>query len=147
MPISELLSFTFTPNLFDMRLLKVRDCFLIGILLLGTNQISIAQNGRANIQQNEIIPELNVLNSEMTKAGKFGERYKIQLYYGDNNTASEIIKTFRSKYNTWPSAIIYETPNYKVWIGNFRNRLEADRALLKIKSDYPAAFIPKPQKG
>jgi len=130
-----------------MRILKVKNYFIVGIFFLGINQISIAQTGRVNIQQNEIIPELNVLNTEMTKAGKFGERFKIQLYYGDNNTASEIIQTFRSKYDSWPSAIIYETPNYKVWIGNFRNRLEADRALLKIKSDYPAAFIPKPQKG
>lgn len=130
-----------------MRLLKIRDCFFIGIFLLGIQQISTAQNGRVNIQQDEKITELSVLNSEMTKTGKFGERYKIQLYYGDNNTASEIIKTFRSKYDAWPSAIIYETPNYKVWIGNFRNRLEADRALLKVKNDYPAAFIPKPQKS
>lgn len=130
-----------------MRLLKVKDCFIMGIFFLGIIQISTAQNGQVNIQQNEIIPELNILNSDMTKAGKFGERYKIQLYYGDNNTASEIIMNFRSKYDSWPSAIIYETPNYKVWVGNFRNRLEADRALLKMKSDYPAAFIPKPQKG
>ncbi len=130
-----------------MRLLKVKDRFLIGIFLLGIIQISTAQNGRVNIEQNELIPELNILNAEMTKAGKFGERYKIQLYYGDNNTASEIIKAFRSKYDSWPSEIIYETPNYKVWVGNFRNRLEADRALLKMKSDYSAAFIPKPQKG
>lgn len=128
-------------------MLKVRNCLFTGVFLLGIHQISTAQDGRVNIQQNETIPQLHELNSEMTKTGKYGERYKIQLYYGDNNTASEIIKTFRSKYDAWPSAIIYETPNYKVWVGNFRNRLEADRALLKVKNDYPAAFIPKPQRS
>lgn len=128
-------------------MLKVRNCLFTGIFLLGIHQISTAQDGRVNILQNETIPPLHELNSEMTKTGKFGERYKIQLYYGDNNTASEIIKTFRSKYDAWPSAIIYETPNYKVWVGNFRNRLEADRALLKVKNEYPAAFIPKPQRS
>lgn len=128
-------------------MLKVKNCLFTGIFLLGIHQISTAQDGRVNIQQNQTIPQLHELNSEMTKTGKYGERYKIQLYYGDNNTASEIIKTFRSKYDAWPSAIIYETPNYKVWVGNFRNRLEADRALLKVKSDYPAAFIPKPQRS
>lgn len=130
-----------------MRLLKIRAYFVIGFFLFGIHQFSIAQNGHVSIQQNETIVGLHELNSEMTKTGRYGERYKIQLYYGDNNTASEIIKTFRSKYDTWPSAIIYETPNYKVWIGNFRNRLEADRALLKLKNDYPAAFIPKPQRS
>lgn len=128
-------------------MLKIRNCLFTGIFLLGIHQVSTAQIGRVNIQQNQTIPQLHELNSEMTKSGKYGERFKIQLYYGNNNTASEIIKTFRSKYDAWPSAIIYETPNYKVWVGNFRNRLEADRALLKVKNDYPAAFIPKPQRS
>jgi len=128
-------------------MLKIRKCLFTCIFLLGIHQVSTAQDGRVNIQQNQAIPQLHELNSEMTKSGKYGERFKIQLYYGNNNTASEIIKTFRSKYDAWPSAIIYETPNYKVWVGNFRNRLEADRALLKVKNDYPAAFIPKPQRS
>ncbi|MCF4100191.1 SPOR domain-containing protein [Gillisia sp. M10.2A] len=130
-----------------MRILKIKDCILLGILSVAIHQTSSAQNGNINIQQDESIPELMNLKSEMTKDGKLGERYRIQLYYGDNNTASNVIKDFRSKYTEWPSAIIYETPNYKVWIGNFRNRLEADRALLKLKGDFPAAFIPKPQRG
>lgn len=106
-----------------------------------------AQKGQVNIQQSELIPELIELKSEMTKDGKLGERYTIQLYYGDNKSASDVIKNFRAKYSNWPSLIIYETPNYKVWVGNFRNRLEADRVLLKIKPDFPSAFIPKPQRG
>lgn len=106
-----------------------------------------SQTGNVNIQQNELLPQLLELKSQMTKDGKLGDRYKIQLYYGDNNSASEVIKEFRSKYTTWPSEIKYETPNYKVWIGNFRNRREADKVLLEIKDDFPAAFIPKPQRG
>jgi len=110
-------------------------------------QISVAQTGKVSIQQDANIPNLLEMKSEMTKDGKLGERYKIQLYYGDNNSASDVIKKFRSIYAEWPSQIIYETPNYKVWIGNFRNRLEADRALMNVKGDFPSAFIPKPQRG
>ena len=130
-----------------MRILKIKDCFFIGIFTLGFGSTINAQTGQINIQQSELIPELLELKSEMTKDGKLGERYTIQLYYGDNNAASNVIKEFRANYNTIPSSIIYETPNYKVWVGNFRNRLEADRALLKIKADFPSAFIPKPQRG
>jgi hypothetical protein len=129
-----------------MRILKIKDCFFIGLFLLGIQQIGVAQIGKVNIQQDANIPNLLEMKSEMTKDGKFGDRYKIQLYYGDNNSASEVIKEFRSLYSEWPSEIIYETPNYKVWIGNFRNRLEADRALMKVKGDFPSAFIPKPQR-
>ena len=130
-----------------MRILKLKDCFFIGMFMLGISFTASAQTGQINIQQSELIPELLALKSEMTKDGKLGERYTIQLYYGDNNTASNVIKEFRAKYNSMPSSVIYETPNYKVWVGNFRNRLEADRALLKIKPDFPSAFIPKPQRG
>jgi len=130
-----------------MRILKIKDCFFICLFLFGMQQIAVAQTGKVSIQQDANIPNLLEMKSEMTKDGKFGERYKIQLYYGDNNSASNVIKKFRSLYSEWPSQIIYETPNYKVWIGNFRNRLEADRALMKVKGDFPSAFIPKPQRG
>lgn len=130
-----------------MRILKIKDYLFIGVLLFGIQQIGVAQTGKVTIQQDENIPRLLDMKSEMIKNGKLGERYKIQLYYGDNNSASNVIKKFRSQYSEWPSQIIYETPNYKVWIGNFRNRLEADRVLMKIKGDFPSAFIPKPQRG
>ncbi len=130
-----------------MRILKIKDYFFIGVFLFGIQQIGIAQTGKINIQQDANIPNLLEMKTEMTKDGKLGERYKIQLYYGDNNSASEVIRKFRSLYSDYPSQIIYETPNYKVWIGNFRNRLEADRALMKVKGDFPSAFIPKPQRG
>lgn len=130
-----------------MRILKIKDCFIIGLFLFGMQQFAVGQTGKVSIQQDANIPNLLEMKSEMTKDGKFGERYNIQLYYGDNNSASNVIKKFRSLYSEWPSQIIYETPNYKVWIGNFRNRLEADRALMKVKGDFPSAFIPKPQRG
>lgn len=130
-----------------MKKLTLKHCILFSIFALGLQINTFAQSGETNIEQSDLLPKLLDLKTEMTKDGKLGERYKIQLYYGDNNTASETLKDFRAKYDTWPSQVIYETPNYKVWIGNFRNRLEADRALMKIKADYPAAFIPKPRRG
>jgi hypothetical protein len=68
------------------------------------------------------------------------------LFSGDNNEASKVIKEYRSLFPEWSSTIVFETPNYKVWVGNFRNSLEADRALLQIKKSFPAAFRFKPEK-
>ncbi len=130
-----------------MSILNTKNCILTGILLFAIHFAGMAQTGQVNIQQSEVIPELLEAKSDMTKKGSLGERYNIQLFNGDNNAASEVLRQARSRYNNWPSDIIYETPNYKVLIGNFRNRLEADRALLKVKQDYPSAFIPKPRRG
>ena len=96
------------------------------------------------IQQDEMIPALLEMKTEMAKDGMLGDRYRIQLFSGDNNKASQIIKEYRAMFTQWPSTIVYETPNYKVWVGNFRNSLEADRALLEIKSAFPAAFRLRP---
>jgi len=130
-----------------MRLLNFTNCIYIAIFLLGSGLTAYSQTARVNIDQNDLLPELLEEKAEMTRAGKLGERYNIQVYNGDNKAASDVLREVRSKYNSWPSDIIYETPNYKVLIGNFRNRLEADRVLLQIKNDYPAAFIPKPRRG
>src|SRR5690606_32099721 len=105
-----------------MRILNIRNCFFTGIFLTALSFSVMAQTGQVNIQQSEIIPELLETKSDMTKKGRLGERYNIQLFNGDNNAASEVLRQARSKYNNWPSDIIYETPNYKVLLGSFRNR-------------------------
>ncbi len=73
--------------------------------------------------------------------------YKIQLFYGNLNEAHKVLGKFKTTYgDMWSSKIKFETPNYKVWVGNYRNRLEADRALMRIQTKFPSAFIFKPKK-
>ena len=52
---------------------------------------------------------------------------------------------FRNLYSDWRTSMEYETPNYKVWVGNFATRLEADRAWVKIKKEYMNAIIFQPK--
>ncbi|MHA6279403.1 SPOR domain-containing protein [Salinimicrobium sp. CAU 1759] len=107
---------------------------------------SQAQEGQVTIHQDERIPALLKQKTGMVQDGVIGDRYRIQLFSGDNNEASKVIKEYRSLFPEWSSTIVFETPNYKVWVGNFRNSLEADRALLRIKKSFPAAFRFKPEK-
>lgn len=124
-----------------------RKTIILGVALaFGTTLNLFAQEGRVNIQQDSIIPKLLEIKSDMTKANKLGDRYRIQIFSGDNNGASNVIKDFRSQYSDWTSTIVYDTPNYKVWVGNFRNSLEADRALQQIKNTFPAAFRFRPER-
>ncbi|MCX2837182.1 SPOR domain-containing protein [Salinimicrobium sp. MT39] len=115
-------------------------------LIIGAVAATTAQEGQVRINQDETIPALLEKKTEMVQDGIIGERYRIQLFSGDNNQASKVIKEYRSLFPEWSSTIVFETPNYKVWIGNFRNSLEADRALLQIKKSFPAAFRFRPEK-
>lgn len=128
-----------------MKRFKFSHLIFIGLFTFVSTQSMNAQQGSVNIDQSEKIEKLMEVKTELNKNNKIGDRYVIQLFYGDNGEANEVIQEYRELY-AYPSQITYEAPNYKVWVGNFRNRLEADRALLKIKENFPAAFIPKPQR-
>lgn len=100
-----------------------------------------SQEGQINIEQDPMIAELLTVKSEMTKNNAFGERYKIQIFYGSNGDANKVLQEFKEEHPDWLINITYQAPNYKVWVGDFRNRLEADRAFLKIKDSFGSAFI------
>lgn len=128
-----------------MRKLSINK-LLLSCLISGFSFLNMtAQEAQINISEDSKISKLLELKSEMSQDNEIGDRYKIQLFYGNNGEANDVIKDYRSKFD-YPSLIAYEAPNYKVWVGNFRNRLEADRALLKIKESFPSAFIPKPRR-
>ncbi len=125
-----------------MKRLKTKILVLAGISFFLTLSDLQAQQ---NSETQQKIDRLLEIKKEMSKDDEIGDRYKIQLFYGDNGEADKVIKEYREKYD-YSSTITYDSPNYKVLVGDFRNRLEADRALSKIKEDFPSAFIPKPRR-
>jgi len=118
-------------------------CILIGVFSVKTQ----AQNSSVTINENDKIPHLLELKKGLEKENKLTVGYTIQLYYGELSIANDIIKEYRNNFDSWPASIEYETPNYKVWVGNFYSRLEADHARLEIKETFPSAFILKPGRS
>ncbi|OYX28355.1 MAG: hypothetical protein B7Z06_01820 [Flavobacteriales bacterium 32-35-8] len=82
----------------------------------------------------------------MNKNESDTDRYRIQIYSGNRTTAETHKADFSSKFDKWNSTIQFETPNYKIWVGNFRTKIEADRALKEIKQKFSSAFVFKPKK-
>lgn len=99
------------------------------------------------ISQDPKIKKLLDIKTKMDKDGVLKENYKVQLFYGNITKANEILNKANTVFPQWKSNIIWETPNYKVWIGNYRSRIEADRALKEIRTEFPNAFSFKPEKG
>ena len=129
--------------------MKIFPKKLIGltlILMVSTADFCLAQQGQIIVNQDPQITELLELKKELNSNEDSSKRYKIQIYSGRRVNGEKARSEFRKHFNQWSSKLVYETPNYKVWVGSFRSRLEADRALLKIKSQFPNAFIFKPKK-
>jgi hypothetical protein len=73
--------------------------------------------------------------------------YRIQVYQSvDPDKAQREKANFLNSYGQWKVDIVWNTPNYKVWVGNFATRLEADRAWAKIKKKYMNAIIFQPKQ-
>lgn len=98
------------------------------------------------ISQDSLINSLLDLKTEMTKDSKLGDRYRIQIGSSESlKTAEKIEKKFKKEFEEkWPVELKYESPNYKVWVGNFTTRLETERVYSKLKDDYKSAFVFKP---
>lgn len=130
-----------------MILKKQYNLLKVCYLFIATAFTLHSQTGTVTIDQDERITQLLTLKKSLKKENKLTDGFTIQLYYGNLNTANGILNNYKNKYTQWPAAIEYETPNYKVWVGNFSNRLEADRALLEIKETFDSAFILKPGRN
>ena len=71
--------------------------------------------------------------------------YRIQIFEESGNKSStrarEVMSEFSSKYPDMPTYLTWQAPNFKVRVGDFRTRMEAEGFLKKIKRNYPIAWV------
>ena len=71
--------------------------------------------------------------------------FRIQIFFDSGNNsktnAVAIYTGFTTKYPNVPAYLSFKAPNYKVRIGDFRTRLDAQRVLNEIIGEYPGAWI------
>ncbi|KLT71694.1 MULTISPECIES: SPOR domain-containing protein [Flavobacterium] len=72
------------------------------------------------------------------------DTYRIQIFSGKSDEAKKTLTDFKKEYNTIDGTIIFNTPNYKVIVGNFKTKIEAERNLAEIKKRYKSVFLIKP---
>ena len=105
---------------------------------------SRAQDGKTNVS---VDPKIDQLLKEKRKlnTGLFlNEGYKIQIFYGNSEESKKKLQEFKKEFKDLDGTIIFNSPNYKVWIGNFKTRIDVERAMVDIKKKYPTALIIKP---
>ena len=129
-----------------MKPLKSRINFVSLICLVLTTSFCFGQQGTVTVNQDKKITNLLEIKKDMNKNEIDSDRYKIQIYSGNRSSAESAQREFNNSFTDWKATIQYETPNFKIWAGNFTTRLEADRALKKIKNKFPNAFPFRPKK-
>lgn len=103
-----------------------------------------AQNKNAEIIQDKkvdiLVDKYIFLNRhQMTLAG-----WRIQIFFdsGANSKrkANEVMRQFNERYPESQAYLSFKEPYYRVRVGDFRTRLEAEGFLRKINAQYPNAF-------
>lgn len=124
-----------------MTMKHLKNLLSITALLLIVSQGFAQETTPVNKQK---IDELVSTKIAMDKTGDFKDRYTIQLFYGERDKAIATKQKYDLLDLPWKSELKWESPYHKIWVGTYRSRLEADRALIKIKEEYKDAFILKP---
>lgn len=119
--------------------------FLLTTTLILTSFLSLHAQTREVEQDPKFIEFLNE-KRKVNASVSVNDRWKIQVFTGNNETSKKALADFRKEFKQVDATIIFQTPNYKVWAGNFRTRVEAERVLREIKLRYPDAFLIKPTK-
>lgn len=70
-----------------------------------------------------------------------GSGFRIQLYYGDENKAKLHLTNFNTEFPDIYSKLGYDKPYWNVKVGSYRTKLDADRALNKIREKFSGAII------
>ena len=102
-----------------------------------------SQNLKINIKQNDKIDSL--LNKKIKLDREIYEKtyFTLQLYYGNLTTADEISNKCKSEFPYLPVNLSFETPNYKVQAGFYKDKLIGLKTLDTVRKVFPDAFLLK----
>lgn len=76
-----------------------------------------------------------------TKSGQFRIRIYSNSAQNSRNESTQALARFQRTFPDMPAVRTFTSPFYKVTVGNFATRAEAQKALNEIKGSFPAAYI------
>ncbi len=143
--------------------MSTKGILFIVTISLFTNTILLAQEKSfvekisnqtvtKNKDSNEIICDERInklMNSKITinESNPTIEGYRVQIYFASGNNSRKMVNDVRTKFLTkYPNTGAYEiwqAPNFKVRVGDYRTKLEAYKFYKEIKSEFPSSFIVK----
>jgi len=129
-----------------MRFLALKRRYILTVSAFFCAGFAFAQQGEINISKDPKIDKLLTYQKEINQETDNDNRLKIQIFNGNLRNAEKAKSKFEKEYKEiTPATIKFETPNYKVWVGNYRTRLEAERYLAQVKETFPNAFVFTPK--
>lgn len=86
-------------------------------------------------------PKIDTLIAVIDKNPPAINGYRLEIFFGQRKDAEKVKSEFLKSYSEWPIYVIWQQPNFKVQIGDFMTKLQAEKAQQEIKGNYPNAYI------
>lgn len=113
------------------------------ITWLGYGQMK--ETGSVVIQSDQRIEDLVDLHISYNEAFPIMPGYRIQIFMKSGNQALSLAEeeklVFSAKYEDVNAYLMFTAPYYRVRVGDFRTRLEAEKFLKLINKNYPNAWV------
>jgi len=126
----------------------MKQCIQLSVFFIfltsGIGSTVFAQEKTSSIKTPAAVEQLIKQKKDVNKAVFDAQYYAIQLYYGNNTSAERILRSFKENYPEWEAELSFETPNYKVRVGRFKDLNLANQKLEEIRKEYPSAFLLEP---
>lgn len=116
------------------------------ILFLAMSLMSFAQNrGSLNVSQDSRIESLISKQRSLYNVDSSFSGYRIHIFMEIGNDALKNAEQTKRRFeNAFPDIPIYLTyvePYFRLRAGNFRNRVEAEQCLRRVKPRFKEAFV------
>lgn len=121
----------------------MRVKFLTSIILFFLSHSIVNAQDENVIYNDTLTQKLFQIKKDYSKRVFESTYYTIQIYFGDLNNADSILIDFQENNEGIKSELIFETPNYKVRIGEYKDINIASQKLEGIRRTYPGSFIVK----
>lgn len=125
---------------------KIRNItFFIGLLLFTAGSVW-AQQGNITVVENPTITNLVEKHKYLNEKQKLSG-WRVQIFFesGNNSKSRAYTKkgSFMALYPETSVYLVFQSPYYKVRVGDFRTRMDAEGFRQKILGDFPEAFVIK----
>ena len=120
--------------------------YLFLILIFVLPFCSFSQNeGYVNKKQDKRVEQLIQRQKDIHAADATIDGFRIQIFMESGNDAVELanaaIEEFKEKYPDMPIYLVFGQPYYRLRVGDFRTRLEAEKVFQTLSKDYKKAFV------
>lgn len=129
-----------------MRNLATKTFLLIGFTFLMLDSKIQAQDLKTTVKQDPKFENLLKEKQKINNSIAISDSYKIQIFYGSGEESQKQLIAFKKDFKDIDGTIVYSNPTYKVFVGNYKTRLQAEKVILDIKKKYPSALLIKPGK-